>query len=144
MWAQMKHPNIVRLFDHAKDCRWTYACMEYTPDKDLQYVLTTVSSSESEYTLEIETAKEWIYQIASALHYLNINGLSHNDVKPKNILLFRNNLKLCDFGSMRFLKDGLVTKVSGTPGYMAPELTKGRPYDAEKADVYSFGEPKYY
>ncbi len=47
----------------------------------------------------------------------------HRDIKPENILYSEKdgNYKICDFGLA--LKVGeKMTKISGTPGYMAPEL----------------------
>jgi len=63
----------------------------------------------------------------------------HCDIKPKNILLFRDGNtiapKLTDFGVSR----GVLEPVQGfTPGYAAPELAPGRAPTPE-SDVYSLG-----
>jgi len=64
---------------------------------------------------------------------------NHSDIKPKNILLFRddNNVipKLTDFGISRTTWE----PVKGlTPGYSAPELQPGK-MATEQSDVYSLG-----
>jgi serine/threonine protein kinase len=78
-----------------------------------------------------------------ALAYLHLNGITHGDVKPGNILLASNGtLKLADFGTAtavlgedektitsasiasRSIKDQLP-RLAGTPMYMAPEIIKG-------------------
>lgn len=50
-------------------------------------------------------------------------------------------VKLIDFGFARKVKHTLTFPISGTPGYMAPEIVnylKDKPYD-EKADIFSLG-----
>lgn len=48
----------------------------------------------------------------------------HRDVKPLNMLIDNNRktIKICDFGSVRFIK-GSMTAQQGTPLYMAPEVS---------------------
>jgi serine/threonine protein kinase len=57
----------------------------------------------------------------------------HRDIKPENIMFSnKNNLevKIVDFGLAEFVNDPEVLfKRSGTPGYVAPEILKDRPYD---------------
>ena len=51
--------------------------------------------------------------------------------------------KLSDFGIARTLEHRAVNMSSkGTPNYMAPEVTMGKPYDA-RADIYSLGLTLY-
>ena len=50
-------------------------------------------------------------------------------------------VKLIDFGFARKVKHTLNFPISGTPGFMAPEIVnyiKEKPYD-EKADIFSLG-----
>ena len=59
----------------------------------------------------------------NALQYLRIKGVVHRDIKPENILYSKKqgNYKLADFGLAMKAEDK-IKKISGTPGYMAPEL----------------------
>jgi len=57
----------------------------------------------------------------NALEFLRIKGIVHRDIKPENILYSKKdgNYKIGDFGLA--LKVGeKTTKLSGTPGYIAP------------------------
>ena len=64
----------------------------------------------------------------------------HRDLKPQNILLQKDTIKICDFGfakkmsaSTQFLKS-----IKGTPLYLAPEIFDEKPY-TDKVDVWSLG-----
>ena len=70
------------------------------------------------------------------------SGISHGDIKLQNILLNSNfTIKLIDFGFSRKLKDGLISEITGSKYYNAPEMflcaTKG--YDGVLADIFSLG-----
>uniref|UniRef100_A0A914DKR0 mitogen-activated protein kinase kinase n=1 Tax=Acrobeloides nanus TaxID=290746 RepID=A0A914DKR0_9BILA len=61
-------------------------------------------------------------QVLEALGFCKSNNFIHRDVKPKNILLNnRGEVKLCDFGESRILKDSLASTFVGTIAYWPPE-----------------------
>jgi serine/threonine protein kinase, bacterial len=75
-------------------------------------------------------------QAAAALDFLNARrhafehktvAIQHGDVKPSNLMLFGETLKLADFG-LAALLSGPVTprQPCGTPEYAAPEVFRGR------------------
>ena len=72
-------------------------------------------------------------------------GVSHRDLKPENLLLTPDGkLKIIDFGNatVSINKDGSVkkmTKMCGTPPYMAPELFGNNGYTGFRADVWACG-----
>ncbi len=69
-------------------------------------------------------------------------GLIHCDIKPANLWLEAPNdrVKILDFGLAIAHGDGNRDdgRISGTPGYLAPEQAKGLPLD-QRTDIFSLG-----
>jgi eukaryotic-like serine/threonine-protein kinase len=82
-------------------------------------------------------------EIASALAEAHDAGVTHGDLKPANIMLTRNGVKVLDFGMARLAKSDVSGsaadgRISGTLHYMSPEHALGKLLDA-RSDVFSFG-----
>jgi calcium/calmodulin-dependent protein kinase (CaM kinase) II/calcium/calmodulin-dependent protein kinase I len=81
-----------------------------------------------------------LFESIGHCHSLNI---AHRDLKPENLLLADenndSNIKIADFGFAKkvFTPNSLTTQC-GTPGYVAPEILEGVPYDT-KSDMWSLG-----
>uniref|UniRef100_A0A0E0L079 Protein kinase domain-containing protein n=1 Tax=Oryza punctata TaxID=4537 RepID=A0A0E0L079_ORYPU len=94
-----------------------------------------------ERKLTYKDAVHFALSMARGLSYLHSRKIVHRDVKTENMLLDGElNLKIADFGVARIeaVDPREMTGVTGTPGYMAPEVLVGEPYN-RKCDVYSFG-----
>ena len=67
---------------------------------------------------------ELLRGVVSGMAFLHdVMGIAHGDLKPLNMLLCGNCVKLCDFGSSRLLQHDLSELAfSATLPYMAPEL----------------------
>ena len=84
-----------------------------------------------------------VRQIAAGMTYIADQGLVHGDIKPANMLMFRDGqIKLTDFGLSRRKGWSRESVARGTLFYMAPEqiLKKGM---GEHSDIYSFGVMLY-
>jgi hypothetical protein len=78
----------------------------------------------------------YLCDAADALDYLfKKSAVQHLDVKPENLLLLGNRIKVADFGLVRSVGDVSASLVSFTPSYSPPEVFDGRAN--ERSDQYS-------
>ncbi|MGI9497113.1 MAG: protein kinase domain-containing protein [Mariniblastus sp.] len=75
--------------------------------------------------------------VAEALDYMReAHALQHLDIKPENLLLVGDHVKVADFGLIKDIDAGSHSLMSGmTPAYAAPELFDGCP--GMHSDQYS-------
>ncbi|MEN3014951.1 MAG: serine/threonine-protein kinase [bacterium] len=135
---QIKHVNIVQIFDYGEHEGKPYLILEYVEGKTLDEVY---------HDLTLIQKIDVILAISNALNYLHNKGIIHRDIKPENILVHTNikNSKLTDLGISRIVYWKPITyagQILGTPSYMAPELFEGV-YTDPKIDIYSLGITMY-
>ncbi|XP_074039777.1 serine/threonine-protein kinase unc-51 isoform X2 [Leptinotarsa decemlineata] len=140
--TELHHENVVALLDCKESSNNVYLVMEYCNGGDLADYLAKKG------TLDEETIRLFLVQLAGAIKALYAKGVVHRDLKPQNILLAHDHkdpkpheirLKIADFGFARFLQDGVMAAtLCGSPMYMAPEVIMSLQYDA-KADLWSLG-----
>lgn len=133
--GQLSHPNIVAIYDIGRHGALNYIAMDYLPGGTVHDRMMT--------GLTADEAMRVTREIASALDHAHEKGYIHRDIKPENIL-FRadNSAVLSDFGVAKGMigvsRMTSVGQVVGTPHYMSPEQTRGKPVDA-RSDLYSLG-----
>lgn len=133
------HPNIVQVHGFHNISELFVIEMEFVDGYDLARVLDNVST---QAPLTFERMLEWTLQILDGLAAVHAADISHNDLKPQNILVDKvtGAAKLTDFGSSRRLEDVWVwTKRHGTEAYMAPEVALEGKRAKDVSDIYSIG-----
>lgn len=139
--AMLNHPNVVAVFDLAAEDGRHWLVMEYV---DCETLSDRVRRSRH---LTPDELAPLVAQAAHALAAAHEAGVVHRDVKPNNMLIGRDGiLKLGDFGIARTTADPALTRtglVTGSPGYMAPEVASGGTATAA-SDVWSLGATVYH
>jgi serine/threonine-protein kinase len=159
MIAELRSPNVVRLYDFAvtegsagspgtatDDGQTTaadrgglpYLVMELIEGKNLASLLMRG-------VLAPRRSLHIMAQVCAALGEAHALGIVHRDIKPDNILLLKSPtvdgdfVKVVDFGVARLR--GPATRPSdvlGTPAFISPETLANEPVDG-RSDLYSVG-----
>ncbi|HEY0831538.1 MAG TPA: serine/threonine-protein kinase [Candidatus Dormibacteraeota bacterium] len=121
--AQMRHPNIVNVYDFGEHDGVPYMIIEYVPGGSLANKL-------NRGPLDTPTALKYLRGIAAGLDHAHGLGIVHRDVKPANVLLEKDDTPvLADFGLAKLLQGSSLKSMTGvttgTPAYMAPEQVTG-------------------
>lgn len=144
--AHLDHPNIAKVFDAGvTDFGRPFFVMELVEGSQ---VVTFANANR----LGPRDRVELVLKLCQALFYAHRKGVIHRDLKPNNILVFREDgiavPKVIDFGiakptNGRFLERTLLTGMNtflGTPVYSSPEQLgiTGGGVDS-RSDIYSVG-----
>jgi eukaryotic-like serine/threonine-protein kinase len=138
--AQLRHNNIIQVYDFNHDGSTFYIVFEYIPGETLQQRLHHLS--QQNHRLPIDEAIRITATIADALDFAHQQGLIHRDVKPANVMInMRGEPILMDFGIAKITAGTQHTAtgaILGTARYMSPEQVQGERVDA-RTDLYALG-----
>ncbi|MFF3569933.1 serine/threonine-protein kinase [Nocardia jiangxiensis] len=135
--SEMAYPGIVKIHNFVKhasvgrDIAAGYIVMEYVGGRSLKKMLDVLAPQR----IPVAEAIAYLMEVLPALDYLHSFGLAYNDLKPDNIMVSEDEVKLIDLGAVAALDS--YGSIYGTPGYQAPEITETGPTVA--ADLYSVG-----
>ncbi len=138
---RLNDPHIVRALAFGQEGDVPYLIMELVPGESLWDRVSR------EHRLDQDDAFRIITQVAQGLQHAHEQGLVHRDVKPGNILIAGDVVKLTDFGLVKDLyAASTLTRTAtavGTPNYMAPEqLEDGKRVD-HRCDIYGLAATLY-
>ena len=134
--AQLKHPNIVTVFDRGKIADDYFISMEFIEG------ITLMELIREQHPIPLEGILVISKKMFTALSHAHQKGIIHRDIKPGNIMInYENEVKVLDF-SIAVLRDDLIKEnsemVLGTPRYMSPEQFENAVTD-HRTDIYSAG-----
>src|ERR1039458_7692463 len=143
--AQLDHPNIVTI-PSVEGCDGVhFLTMQLVEGQPLDRLIPSGG-------LAVEQIVEIAGALGDALAAAHEKGIVHRDLKPANVMISKEGrVKVLDFGLAKDVSasdpaDATLTSdhrtqagmVMGTPAYMSPEQTSGRPLD-HRTDIFSMG-----
>lgn len=141
---RLDSPHLIKVVERANRPRtFLYSVVEYIEGQTLhQWMRDNPNPSVAQVRATVD-------QIARGLRAMHRMDMIHQDLKPDNVLIDRNNtLKIIDFGSTHIA--GLAetqtvlqhNHIVGTASYSAPEYFRGQP-GSNRADIFSLGVIAY-
>jgi serine/threonine protein kinase len=131
---EVRHPNLLTIFGTWENGDRLIIGMELADRTLLDRLQEVVAQSQA--GIPRRELLRYSQEAARVLDYLNKPrhflggtkpvGIQHGDVKPQNILLVGEGVKVGDFGLVRLLERSQARHAGGlTPGYAAPEVLRG-------------------
>lgn len=146
--AQLKHENIIHIYDFGNKSGTFYIAMEYLFGKDLHQVIK--KAAEKRTPLQLEHILFVMQKVCEGLGYAhNLKDLQgnhlniiHRDVSPQNIFItYEGQVKIIDFGIAKAATKATKTQtgiIKGKVAYMSPEQASGKTIDY-RSDIFSVG-----
>ncbi len=119
--AEVKHPNIVQIYNFVQHEDAGYIVMEYVAGESLREIRAR-TRAETGAPLPLEQAIAYMLAILPAFGYLHNQGLLYCDFKPDNAIQTDEQLTLIDLGGVVAM--GEESDLFGTVGYQAPEVSE--------------------
>lgn len=137
---RLRHDNVLRLhsFEVDTDCQRAFITMELMRGMTLDKLLC-----ERPLGLPWQELSKIVLPLLDAVAHSHARGVVHGDIKPSNVMLSEEGLRLFDFG-LGQAQEGVLRGLpqlsrerfnAWTPGYAAPEVLEGQPL-APSADLY--------
>ncbi len=143
--AQLRHKNIVCVYDSGEVDGYLYIAMEYLDGIDVQDLVIRKDG------LSVKRSLDIIKQVARALEHAYEQTIVHRDIKPANLLIDRDgNVKLADMGLARSIaetEEAGITRAGttvGTVDYMSPEQARDSKSADCRSDMYSLAATWYH
>ncbi|WP_299557084.1 serine/threonine-protein kinase PknG [uncultured Mycolicibacterium sp.] len=130
--AEVTHPGIVKIYNFVEHADRHGNPVGYIV---MEYVGGTSLKQARDKKLPVAEAIGFMLEILPALGYLHSIGLAYNDLKPENIMLTEDQVKLIDLGAVSTINS--FGYLYGTPGYQAPEIVRTGP--TVQTDIYTVG-----
>jgi eukaryotic-like serine/threonine-protein kinase len=138
--ARLNHPNVVTVFDVVQDDGKSFIILELLDAPSLADVV------ERDGPLAPQQAAEMGLEILDALEAAHSHGIVHRDVKPANVMIGSQGVKLGDFGIASVKGDPKLTSsgmILGSPSFMAPEQAS-RGTSGPESDLWGLGTTLYF
>lgn len=138
--------NLLEIILHFNKCPYLINSIDYEIDHEYKkiYMPLGICNMTKSYKYKIDIM-DILLQICLGVKYLHDINIVHGDIKPSNILLFRDKKnkkyisKITDFNLSYICVDKIKGILAYTSGYRAPEVSDFNEYDL-KSDIWSLGQ----
>ena len=140
---KLHYTLISNLYYSFQDKENIFLILDYLPGGNLRSYFSQNYPQITMFT-EIQI-KFLISNIILSLEYIHKCGIIHRDLKPENLLFDSEGyLHLTDFGISKIYQsnNNPILDISGTPGYISPEMIKGEPQNFV-SDFFGLGIVTY-
>ena len=140
---QLRHPNIVGIFEVDSDPRNPFMVMEFVEGQTLRELVKIRKK------LDVKTSLKLVADVANGLAYAASHGVTHRDMKLSNVLVnSQGKAKLVDFGLAALADTSDEAAVADCPSaraidYAALERGTGVRKDDPRSDLYFLGSMLY-
>jgi serine/threonine protein kinase/tetratricopeptide (TPR) repeat protein len=133
------HPHICTVHDiESTDDGQLFIVMAYYDGQTLKQRLESAP-------LGVDEALQIATELTDGLAKAHARGIVHRDVKPGNLMITEDGVKILDFGLAKFadaLQLTIAGSTLGTVAYMSPEQARGEEADA-RSDLWGVGVVLY-
>jgi eukaryotic-like serine/threonine-protein kinase len=137
--GKLEHPHIAQIYDAGIGEDSGYIVMEYVAGGTMEGFCA------ADKLLTHEQVVEVVFKCTRALAYAHMQGVTHRDIKPGNILYASapSDVRISDFGlAMNISVETTQITGVGSPAYMSPEQIREELVD-HRTDLYSLGVVMY-
>ena len=146
--ADLRHPNVVQIFEIGEDAGTYYIAMEFLHGQDIRRVMRR--QAEQGGRVPLQHALQMIIDAANGLDHAHkkkdLQGralnIIHRDISPQNIIVtYDGTTKIVDFGIAKAASQSTQTAsgvLKGKYSYMSPEQASGRNLD-QRTDQFALG-----
>jgi eukaryotic-like serine/threonine-protein kinase len=146
--ADLRHPNIVNIYDVSQDRGTHFILMEFLHGQDVRRLQR--KNAQWGEMIPVGQACQIVLDAAAGLHYAHKKSdfdgrplsIVHRDVSPQNIIItYEGSTKIVDFGIAKAAGQSTHTQtgiLKGKYTYMSPEQARGDKID-HRTDQYALG-----
>lgn len=147
--VNLKHGNVVSIFDYGIENKQPYLVMEHIEGKNLRQILNKLKTLNKRFSLShvvyiskmIAAGLDHAHRCIDATTGQSLN-IIHRDMSPQNTMIsYEGEIKLIDFGIAKATSQSENTRVGqlkGKFGYMSPEQVDGLDVDS-RTDIFALG-----
>ncbi|WIA19572.1 hypothetical protein OEZ85_005514 [Tetradesmus obliquus] len=131
---KLSHPSVVKLKEVIRENDELFFVFEYL-DCNLYQLM-----KDRDRLFPEERVRRWMWAVLQGMAYIHRHGYFHRDMKPENLLVSKDAIKIADFGLAREIRSRPpYTDYVSTRWYRAPEVLLRSSYYSAPIDMFALG-----